>query len=436
MKSPETYRHSDRVVDLTGKRFGRLLVINRSPRIDHGKGRVRWICQCDCGKFVDIMSCQLTSKLRGTKSCGCLKTEAVIARNTTHGLFSVATIEAAIWQNIKQRCCNPNNPGFCRYGEKGIDICKGWESSFESFYFDVGARPFKTASIDRSDNSQGYHCGKCEQCVAKGWARNGRWATVREQAINKRTNQFLTVGNITKTLVEWSEETGVPYDRLFRRFHYSTMTPEEMIANVAYNSKRNRPKPTRAKVGKRDCGGVCDSEIRQRVAARTNWKSRITNILGQKFGRLTVFSYAGLNKYGRACWSCRCDCGNEIIAIGKDLRRNCIKSCGCLQAESRHKSTSHKMSHTPEHNAWLAMKQRCYNSNNPKYKNWGGRGIRMCQRWLDSFEAFFADMGFRPSPKHSLDRIDTNGNYEPSNCRWATEKEQNENRRNSKKKSC
>lgn len=94
--------------------------------------------------------------------------------------------------------------------------------------------------------------------------------------------------------------------------------------------------------------------------------------------------------------------------------------------------TTHGMSYTPEHVAWLSMRSRCYRTTDRRYKDYGGRGIRVCGRWLESFQNFFADVGLRPSPKHSIDRIDVNGNYEPGNVRWATAEEQQRNRTDSR----
>ncbi len=136
-------------------------------------------------------------------------------------------------------------------------------------------------------------------------------------------------------------------------------------------------------------------------------------------------------------WVCHCDCGAKTLSTGASLRCADSRSCGCLMRERMSAATKisarkHGMAHSPEHDAWRHMKQRCFNSNTQKYELWGGRGITVCQKWVDSFEAFFADMGARPSPTYSLDRIDNDGNYEPSNCRWATRKEQRKNRRNPK----
>lgn len=156
------------------------------------------------------------------------------------------------------------------------------------------------------------------------------------------------------------------------------------------------------------------------------------NLVGQKFGRLTVLKEAGRNKYLDVKWLSICVCGNEKISLGYQLTSGNTKSCGCLHLEQARiqgkilgLKTTHGMYGSREYRSWCALKQRCSNPKTENYKNYGGRGIRFCKRW-ETFENFYADMGKRPE-NTSIDRIDNDGNYEPGNCKWSTIIEQNNN---------
>lgn len=150
------------------------------------------------------------------------------------------------------------------------------------------------------------------------------------------------------------------------------------------------------------------------------------NLLGKRYGRLVVVDYLG-RPASATKWRCQCDCGKLKDVAAANLKRGLTTSCGCRHKEiAKAVNTTHGKSHMPEYKSWCAMRSRCLDASHSSYHRYGGRGITICERW-DDFACFLDDMGPRPSSGHSLDRVDHDGHYEPSNCQWATRKQQQNN---------
>lgn len=185
------------VVDRTGERHGRLLVLSRAANKVEPSGAVRaqWNCACDCGGTITVPGHSLSRGL--TRSCGCLLRE----KESKHGMSRTAIYR--IWNLMRQRCTNANSTHYASYGGRGITVCPEW-MEFENFYRDMGDRP-AGLTLERIDNDKGYEPG------------NVRWASRLEQGNNRRTNVFITHDGQTKTVAEWGRETGLGKSTLFSR---------------------------------------------------------------------------------------------------------------------------------------------------------------------------------------------------------------------------
>ena len=173
--------------------------------------------------------------------------------------------------------------------------------------------------------------------------------------------------------------------------------------------KRCREEPEMFYYGRAVCGGA---------------------MVGRKFGRLTVLAFSHRSVHGHYVWRCRCSCGEKKDILGYSLRSGDTESCGCLAREqTAQRSRTHGRRGTPEYRSWACMKTRCTNKRIRDWDLYGGRGIRVCRRWLNSFENFLADVGPKPGPDFSLERLDNDKDYRPGNVVWGTKQAQSRNRR-------
>lgn len=159
----------------------------------------------------------------------------------------------------------------------------------------------------------------------------------------------------------------------------------------------------------------------------------VDNIKGRRFSRLKVIEFVGLNKFNKAQWRCKCDCGNEVVVLAACLKNKHTMSCGCLHAETVKVSRKkHGLRNHPLYHTWLNIKDRCGNPNNSHYHLYGGRGIKIVKEWRDNFKRFY-DWAMSNGWKNhlSIERIDVNGNYSPRNCKWISFNEQPKNTRKS-----
>ena len=207
-----------KLIDLTGQRFGKLVVMERTDNYITPKGTpiVRWICRCDCGKTVSIRGCSL--RAGHSQSCGCLMREktAELGNMSTHGLSKTRLHK--IWRGIKDRCLNTKSKDYPGYGGRGITVCAEWREDFMQFYAWSMTNGYgDDLSIDRIDNDNGYRPENC------------RWVTRDEQNRNKSNLKYIQINGDTNTLAEWCRQYDLPYHTVHQRIYASHWTPEEAL---------------------------------------------------------------------------------------------------------------------------------------------------------------------------------------------------------------
>lgn len=210
-------------IDLTEQVFGRLTVVERTENSKTGK--TRWRCKCDCGNITTPYATDL--RRQNTKSCGCLNKEATTKRNFIHGMSHSS--EHNIWWAMVQRCYNPKDQAFSRYGGRGITICNEWRTDFMAFFNHIGPRPSKNYSIERVNNNKGYKPG------------NVKWGTRIEQSNNKRDNHPITFNGQTKNLTQWARSAGINKKTLFNRINTLNWPIEKALTQPVQSKRLKHP---------------------------------------------------------------------------------------------------------------------------------------------------------------------------------------------------
>jgi hypothetical protein len=218
-----------RFQDLTGRRFGRLVVVGYAGRAGNSSRGSMWLCRCDCGNATTVLRSSLVGDI--TRSCKCVMRATAARGRRTHGLCR--TPENVIWNSMVKRCHNPKCLEYHNYGGRGIVVCDRWRgrTGFVNFLADVGPRPSPKHSIDRIDNDGGYEPANC------------RWATAEQQQLNTRRTVFVTFNGETKTILEWSRITGISYSALYQRIWHG-WTAERALTEPS-PTHINLPRPRR-----------------------------------------------------------------------------------------------------------------------------------------------------------------------------------------------
>lgn len=301
--------------------------------------------------------------------------------------MKIATPEYNAWRNMRRRSTAVGDPQWKDYGGRGITVCARWQD-FAAFYADMGKRP-AGHTLDRINNDGNYEPGNC------------RWATRTEQQRNRRVTRWLTHEGETLPLCVWAERCQLSEHLVGQRLSRGWTVARALL-------------PLRQKVGVVHRPRVFDAaELAAAMAPHKPAKSaRGACLVGVVFGRLRIVADEGVRL------KAVCVCGASRSLLRADFIRGNSRSCGCLRRDlTAWRTRTHGLTESAEYRSWRAMLTRCTNARDTNYARYGGRGVIVCSRWADSFEAFLADMGPRPTAT-TLGRYSDDGNYEPVNCAW------------------
>ena len=348
--------------DLTGKLFGRLLVIGRIW--DEEKKQHLWVCECQCeNKTIrHLKTNPLTSGV--TKSCGCYNNEQRIKRSFRHGMKKdVKTFRFyRIWQGIKARCSNKNTPQYNNYGGRGIEICEEWKDDFLNFKKDMFDSYFehtsefgeKNTSIDRIDNDGNYCKNNC------------KWSTREQQANNKSNNKFITYNDVTKTLSNWCREFNLNYSTVCNRINREGWSFEEAVELVDRE------------------------EYQVHILRNLNMKTIYKNKQGDSF---KIIEHLYKSEYGTDFYKIRfIETGSEKnINANALFNGSVVDDLKNLKYGKGYIGSGLNNSKHFLYSRWNAMLSKCYNINNKDYLKTLRDGITVCNDWL-YFENYIKDI--------------------------------------------
>jgi hypothetical protein len=399
-----------KIQDLTGQKFNKLTLISFIELRNH---KSYWLCKCDCGKEIALVGTMVVNGY--TKSCGCINHYKDI-KGLKFGKLTVIS--------------------FCRKNEK--DGHHFWNCECEC------GNKIIIRGISLTSNKT-ISCG----CIRKGkikkdrkGERYGRWTVMSFYEFRNRVAFWLCKCDcgeekiVSGSLLRKGESNSCgclrKTDLIGEKFGHLT------VISFSYYKKNEGA----CWLCKCDCGEdiICVGRRLENGTNKTcgcgNFRmSNFEDLTGMKFGKLTVVNFSDVKKFSNLCWLCKCDCGEEVIVRATYLKNGRSTSCGCLRGEFMKNNAylfnaTHRDSKSVEYHTWHGIKERCYNQNSEQYCNYGGRGIDVSDEWLCSYEQFLQDMGRRPSKNHSIERINNDKGYSKDNCKWATTKEQANNKRN------